>query len=333
MAMVGAGLMLLPACGGDDGAFSEDPTTTVDDSADATTTTRVPQIETTDAGIELPRGFTYGHVQFELTKVEFSNATPGTYFEDEPEVGDEALLYVSFTAAFEPGYPGISDDWRVDEFQLVTEDERTIAASGVDFASSVSVSGQAETETAVVFPVDEADLPGAVFRLDDATHLPAEVPLDGAVPQDPYPIAMTVTGEGAVTYDGGCADATGTFRILGGEWDVDSGVDADNANIITAGTKRTVAEERWLRIQVQAVAASGTCGGTIVNGDHFRLIVDGLPIGNENVSRSELLANGEGKEFIWGYRVPVDAATLVLEVGTEGGTVVQVPLPLPAELP
>jgi hypothetical protein len=334
MAMVGAGLLLLPACGGgDDGAFPEATATTVADGGDATTTTGVPEIETTDAGIDLPRGFTYSHVVFEVTEAEFSNATPGTYLDDEPEVGEEQLLYVSFTAEYESGYPGVSEQYDVDMFQIVTGADRTIAASGVDFASSMTVSGRTRTEVSVAFPVDPEDLDGGAFRLDDGVHEPAEVPLDGAVPTDPYPVAITVTGEGAVTYEGGCADATGTFRIVGAEWDVDSGIDGDSNAIVTNGTKRTVAGERFLRIRVQAIAASGTCGGTIVSADHFRLNVDGLPIRNDNVRRSELLANGEGREFVWGYRVPVDAAALVLEVGTEGGTVVQVPLPPPAELP
>jgi hypothetical protein len=320
----------LAACGGDDGALEGADETTTTAAEVVETTTTVLELESTDAGIDLPRGFTYGHVEFTLTKVEFSNASPGTYLEDEPEPTAEQLLYVSFTAAFEDDFPGVTDQWGADDFQLVTSAGRTIAGSGVDFRSSVSVSARTATEAAVVFPADADEVEGATFRLDDGTHLPAEVPLDGAVPTDPYPIAATVSGEAPVTYEGGCADATGTVKVLGGEWDVDRGVDAEARFITGTGTQRTLEDERFLRVTVQSVAASGTCGGTIVNGDHFRLVVDGLPIGSDNVNRSALLANGEGKEFVWGYAVPADAKSITLEVGTTGGTVATFPVTVPA---
>jgi hypothetical protein len=319
----------LGACGGDDGGAIDETDETTTSSAPAETTTTVLELETTDAGVQLPRGFTYGNIEFELTKVEFSNASPGTYLEDEPEPTPEQMLYVSFTAAFEDDFPGVTDAWDVDWFQLVTADDRTVAASGVDFGSSITVNGRTPTEAAVVFPVDEDEIEGATFRLDDGEHLPAEVPLDGTVPTDPYPIAATVSGEAPVTYEGGCADATGTVKVLGGEWDVDRGVNAKGEFITGTGTQRTLDDQRFLRVRVQAVAASGTCGGTIVTGDHFRLVVDGLPIGSDNVSRSELLANGEGAEFVWGYAVPTTAKVITLDVGTTGGTVASFPVTVP----
>jgi hypothetical protein len=326
--MGGAAALLLAvslaACGGDDSSAFPDPTTT--ESEPVETTTTVLELESTELDIALPRGFTYGNIDFELTKVELSNASPGTYLEDEPEPLDEQLLYVSFTAAFEDDFPGVTDQWDVDMFTLVTADGDTIAASGVDFGSTVVVNGRTPTDAVVVFPADAEQADGATFRLDDGTHLPAEVPFEGTVAADPYPIAATVSGEAAVTYEGGCADATGTVKVLGGDWDVDRGADAEGDFITGTGTQRTLEDKRFLRIRVQAIAASGTCGGTIVNGDHFRLVVDGLPIGSENVSRSELLADGEGKEFVWGYPVPIDAASITLEVGTTGGTVASFPV-------
>jgi hypothetical protein len=320
----------LAGCGGgDDGDVLPDDGGTTTTEVVAETTTTVLELESTDAGVQLPRGFTYGNVEFTLTNVEFSNASPGTYLDDEPEPTPEQLLYVSFTAAFEDDFPGVADQWDVDYFQLVTSAGRTIAASGVDFGSSISVSGRTPTEAAVVFPADADEVKGATFRLDDGTHLPAEVPLDGTVPTDPYPIVATVSGEAAVTYEGGCADATGTVKVLGGEWDVDRGVNAEGEFIAGNGTQRTLDANRYLRVRVQSIAASGTCGGTIVSGDHFRLVVDGLPIKSDNVKRSELLANGEGKEFVWGYAVPANAKSVALEVGTTGGTVASFPVTVP----
>jgi hypothetical protein len=321
----------LTGCGGDDGGVLPDvegTTTTADVVAETTTT--VLEVESTAAGTPLPRGFTYGNIEFTLTKLEFSNASPGTYLEDEPEPTAEQLLYVSFTAAFEDDFPGVYDEWDADNFQLVTSAGRTIAASGVDFRSNISVSGRTPTEATVVFPADADEVEGATFRLDDGTHLAAEVPLDGTVPADPYPITATVSGEAPVTYEGGCTDATGTVKVLGGEWDVDRGADAEGEFITGTGTQRTLDDNRYLRVRVQSVASAGTCGGTIVNGDHFRLVVDGLPIGSDNVKRSALLANGEGKEFVWGYAVPADAESVTLEVGTTGGTVATFPVTVPA---
>jgi hypothetical protein len=324
-----AALFVVAGCGGGDDSDDEAPDATTTSAAPVETTTTVLELEAVDAGVQLPRGFTYGNIEFELTKVEFSNSSPGTYLDDAPEPTAEKLLYVSFTAAFEDDFPGVTDQWDVDDFQLVTASGRTIAASGVDFGSSISVSGRTPTEAAVVFPADPDEVDGATFRLDDGEHLPGEVPLDGPVPTDPYPIAASVSGEAPVTYEGGCADATGTVKVLGGEWDVDRGADATGGFITGTGTQRTKDDERFLRVRVQAIAASGTCGGTIVTGDHFRLVVDGLPIGSENVSRSELLANGEGKEFVWGYPVPVDAKAITLDVGTTGGTVASFPVTVP----
>ena len=110
------------------------------------------------------------------------------------------------------------------------------------------------------------------------------------------------------------------------------GVDHDGERIIGSGTSRTIAGERFVRIRVQAIAASGTCGGTIITDDPFLLVADGLPLGPEN-SHVQLLDNGEGVELIWGYRIPADVAELVLDVGVSDGLISSHPIEIPSALP
>lgn len=179
-----AGVVLL-GCSGDDSGRPSDDVRAAETTAEATTTTTRPEVVRRDAGVDLPRGFTYGHVEFELTKVEFANAAPGSYLDDEPDAIDGDLLFVSFTAAFEADVVGVSDEWTVDNFKLVTGAGRTIAASAVDFVAVVGVEAGTPTEATVVFPATEADLAGATFLLDDGVRAPVGVPLEAAVPPGP----------------------------------------------------------------------------------------------------------------------------------------------------
>jgi hypothetical protein len=171
---------LLAGCGGGDDSGSRPDAGQNDTSGTvAPTTTATPTVTTVDGGVSLPRAFTAGHVVFSLTKVELSNATPGTYLDDKPVAGGENLLYVSFDTAYEPGFAGGDDEWAVANFKLVTAAGRTISASGVDFESSIAVSGSSTTKGTVVFPVhSSADVRGATFRLDDGTDPPAGVSFD-----------------------------------------------------------------------------------------------------------------------------------------------------------
>lgn len=295
----------------------------------ATTTTTLPP--SVDAGLDLPRSATYASVIFTVVGAEYSNDEPGTYLEDEPGVGEERFLYLSFVADFEPDYPGTSEDFSVEDFALILGDGTTIPAEPVDFHRTILLFDEPYA-SALAFPGGEMDLTGAVLTYDNAENEPMVLTLDGPVPEDPYPVFVDVDATAAVEYQGGCANAPGTVNVLDAEWDVDAGIDHNREEIVRSGTTRTIVGERFVRIRLQSIAGSGSCGGTVLTSEAYRLVVDGLPLGPENRS-SELLKDGEGVELIWGFRVPIDAESVALEVGVPDGLVASIPIEEPDDLP
>ena len=321
----------------DDPADSTTITSATTSTTTSSTTTTIPASTTTtlpptvDAGLELPRAGTYASVIFEVIGAEYSNDEPGTYLEDEPQVGEERYLYLSITVDFEPDYPGKSEDFSVTDFALILADGTAIPAEKVDFRGTILLSDEPQA-SALAFPGGERDLTGAVLTYDNAENEPMVLTLEGPVPEDPYPIAVDVDVTADVEYEGGCSNATGTVNVLDAEWDVDAGIDHDREEIVRSGTTRSVVGERFARIRLQSIAADGSCGGTVLTSDAFRLVVDGLPLGPEN-RVAELLKDGEGVELIWGFRVPVDADIVTLEVGVPDGLVASIPIEKPNDLP
>jgi len=304
-------------------------TTTTTSTTTTTTTTTLPP--DADAGLDLPRETVYAHITFEISAAKYSNAAPGTYLEDEPGIGDERFLYLDFNADFENEYPGRSADIEIGNFALLLSDGTSITANAVDFARTILLFDEA-VMSALAFPGNDFNLDGAVLVFDNDVNEPMVLPLDGPVPTDPYPILVEVDAGGDAVYEGGCGVAAGTVNVLDAEWDIDGGIDQDREAIIGSGTPRSVVGERFLRVRVQAIAVNGTCGGTVMTSSLFRLVVDGLPLGTEN-SFVMLLNDGEGAEIIWGFRVPIEAEDVALEVGLPGGDVALFPIPVPAELP
>jgi hypothetical protein len=295
----------------------------------ATTTTTLPPA--VDADLELPMSATYASVIFEVVAAEYSNNKPGTYLEDEPDLGDVRYLYLSFVADFEPDYPGTSETFAVADFALNLADGTVIPAEPVDFGRTILLFDEPYT-SALAFPGDDLDLTGSALTYDNAENEPMVLSLEGPVSDDPYPIAVDVEVTADVEYEGGCSNAPGTVHVLDAEWDVDAGVDHDRKEIVRSGTTRTVVGERFVRIRLQSIAGDGSCGGTVLTSDAFRLVVDGLPLGAEN-RVSELLKDGEGVEIIWGFRVPISAESIALEVGVPDGLVASIPIDMPNNMP
>lgn len=298
-------------------------TTTTTSTSTTTTTTLPPAV---DAGLDLPRSQTYGHILFEITAAEFSNAKPGTYLEDDPKMGEERFLYLRYVADLEPGFPGRGLGLQVSPFALRLADGTTIGANRVDFSRTI------KKRAALAFPGGDIDLSGAVLTYNNEINEPMVLTLDGPVPEDPYPISVQIDGTGEADYEGGCSDSRGTVNVLDAEWDIDGGVDHNGKLIVGAGSMRTVAGERFLRVRVQAIAGGGTCGGTVLTTSAFRLVIDGLPIGPINRA-SKLLKSGEGIELIWGFRVPLDATEIAFEAGEAEGVTALFPIDIPAILP
>ena len=294
----------------------------------ATTTTLPPAV---DANLELPRSATYASVIFGVVAAEYSNNKPGIYLEDEPDLGDVRYLYLTFVADFEPDYPGTSETFAVADFALNLADGTAIPAEPVDFSRTILLFDEPYT-SALAFQGDDLDLAGSVLTYDNAENEPMVLSLEGPVSEDPYPIAVDVEVTADVEYEGGCSNAPGTVHVLDAEWDVDAGIDHDRKEIVRSGTTRTVVGERFVRIRLQSIAGDGSCGGTVLTSDAFRLVVDGLPLGPEN-RVSELLKDGEGVEIIWGFRVPIDADSIALEVGVPDGLVASIPIDMPNKMP
>ena len=318
----------LVACGDDDTAATTTTTTT----AAATTTTEAgpPELQSEPVELDLPRSVTYANLELAVRAVSVSNATPGTYLDDEPEAGDTTYAYFDTTVTPELDDPG--DQFDVELLSLELADGSTIDAQGVAFGSGVAIETGVANDLSVAFPIETADqLDGATLVVAETGRVPARLPLDGPVPADDYPIDVPVSGSGTVDFEGGCQAATGTFDVVGAEVDLDAGADHNDKALEPNKSKRAKEGERWLRVDVQVVAQNGTCGGTIAGDDAFRLVVDGLPTPPLNQD-SELLADGAGTEFVWGWSVPVDA-DLVLQVGLADATTADVPIALPADLP
>jgi hypothetical protein len=328
--------VLAAACSSDDSASptSIATTTTVEQQVAATTTTTVPPTTTTTlppnqaADITVPSTATYGHVVFRATDGEYSNATPGSYLDDDPVTEENRYLYIRFTADYEPDYPGRSDQFDVGDFLLLLGDGTTISSELVDFRRSLLLTKDEPLDHAFAFPGTDLDLTEAVIIYDDQIHLPMTIDLAGNASPDSFPVTFDVGETAEVSYEGGCAVANGTATVVDGEWDVDAGVDQDGKTILTAGTARTNADELFVRLKVQAIANNGNCGGTVMTDDPFRLIVDGLPIGPVN-RFSTALKDGEGVEIIWGFRVPTDATEVEFEAGLSGETTARFPIPTP----
>ena len=317
--------LALPACGGGDGEEAE--TTT---GASETTEAGPARLESEAVDLDLPRSVVYANLEITIRSVTVSNATPGTYLEDEPAPGDDSYAYVETTIEHELTDPGDRVD--VEVFALELADGSAVDGEEVDFSSTVTIDPGVASELTVAFPVEGADdLDGAVLVVEESGRVPARLPLDGAVDDDPYPVSVPVSGSGTVSYEGGCNNATGTFEVTGAEVDLDAGADHADKALEPNESKRAKVDERWLRVTVRVIAQSGTCGGTIANDDAFRLFVDDLPTAPLNRD-NELLENGAGTEFIWGWTVPVDAE-LVLQGGVADGTTVDVPFELPSDLP
>lgn len=321
----------LLGCGDDDGSDEAAPetTSTTGSELDATTTTEL-TVTAEEVELDVPRSVVYANLEVTVHSVTVSNATPGTYLDEEPAPGDQSYAFVETTIEAELADPG--DRLAVEDVELEPASGAPIDAEGVDFGSGVTIEPGVANELTLAFPVDEAsDLDGAELVIGEQGRVPARLPLDGPVEEDPYPVEIEVSGSGTVDYEGGCDNATGTFEVVGAEVDLDAGADHGDEAIEPNQSKRAVDGERWLRVRVQTVATAGTCGGTIVDDAAFRLLVDGLPTATLNRD-NELLDNGAGTEFVWGWTVPVDAE-LVLQVGLVDGATVEVPIDLPADLP
>ncbi len=324
--------------GDDDGAetVAAVPETTTATSAPSTTDTVDPEavgIETTGAGLDLPRSVTWSHVDFQLDEAVFSTIDPATFGKADPAeltVGDAERLFLDLSMAYEADYPIQSENVEVGLFSLRLDDGTTIPAGGVQFQSTYFLNTSSNDLVQLSFDVAPDQLDGAVLVIDDRVTVPAELPLDGEVPDDPYPISFDVDQTVAVTIDDGCE---GTTTVESVEWDVDAGID-HNGDPVEATEPRAKKDARWVRVFVQTVAGTGeSCRfDRNVQDPDYALEIDGLPVFTSSFV-NEIVQAGEGVELVLAYEVPLDAETVELNFGSLTGTQGKVEVPRPDEFP
>lgn len=323
--------------GGDDSGEAEvSSTSSITEpppSSTATTAAGTPAgIEVTDAGLDLPRSVTWSHVVFQLEEAVFSNTDPADFGDPDPSTikeGDRERLFVEISMAYEADYPIQSENVPVGLFALRLADGDEVVAGGVRFQSTFFINTSSNDLVELSFDVEPADLDGAVLLIDDRVTVPAELPLDGDVPEDPYPITFAVDEGGPMTIDENCL---GEVTVETVEWDVDAGIEHDG-DPIEPNDPRAKKDARWLRAVVQTVAGTGDgCTSMNVQEDDYALEIDGLPVFTTSFV-NEILGKAEGVEVVLAYLVPIDATTVELNLGSAGGTQVRVAVERPAEFP
>lgn len=253
-----------------------------DDAADAPTTTATPAPSATeppaassdpedgtevvdrDADLDLPRTMTYAGVDISVIAATFSNATPSTVANDEPQVGDDELLYLELATVFVEGYPGANGLFNVDDFAIVTVTGDEIVGRGADNRSEVPVRDGSTSTAFVAFEATSDDLDGASLVLDDGEHERSEVPLTDDVPDAVYPIRTEVGTTSTAGLKSGCDPVPAQVELVATEWDVDGGVGVDDERLIQGETSRVDAGERFVRAELSVTAGAGQCGGTFL---------------------------------------------------------------------
>lgn len=331
LALVGA---LTGACGGDTDPVAEDTATVAGETAAPTpepSPSATLELTSTEVALDLPRTVVLGGLATTVRGVTVGNATPGTALDPEPEPGEQSWAYLDTVAAWEDGYPGGSTQVQVEWYALVLADGTVVAPERVDFAGAHPLREGQPVEVVRAFAVDGPDdLVGASLQVAPTGLVPAAVPLDGPVTDEPWPVALDVGGEVEATIEGGCEDGRATTTLVAGEADLDGGTDHTDDRVVLNGLARATTDHVFVRLTLQTVALSGSCGGAIVTDDQYRLVVDGLPTAPLN-AHVEKLDPGTGTELTFGWLVPVDAE-LELLVGTPDGEPASFAVPLP-ELP
>lgn len=332
--------VMLVACSGDEtpedaaGVPTPSPEAPPEASPEASPTptptpSPTPQVVTTEVDLDLPRTVVYANVAVTVVRLAVSNATPATWLDPEPEPGEATHAYAELVLEPELNDPG--DAFEVERFTLELSDGTPVVGEDVAFTSVARPEPGVATSFHVAFPLPEdATVDDGSLVVSEPGRVPARLALSGPPIDDGYPLALTVEGSGTASFAGGCDNAVGTFEVTGAEVDLDAGADHLGDALEPNRSKRAPEGERWLRVGVEVVAQQGTCGGTIVGHDAFRLLVDGLPTAPLNRA-NVLLDDGAGTALVWGWSFPVDA-TLVLQVGRSDGDTVDVPIRLPEHL-
>jgi hypothetical protein len=322
------------ACGGSGGQEAADADTgdTPATSAPTTETARVePDLTLRDAGLDLPRTLEYAGAELTVARATFSNATPQSYGDQDPFIGDDELLFVEISTAYRDGYPGSDARFELQHLGIRTADGRHITARALD-QSGVRIQATTTTTATVFFSATADDLVDAALVFDDGDHLAGILPLHGSIPDSGYPVREQADLASPVVFPSGCGRSTAQVRIEALEWDIDAGVDHDGQRVVTGRSARATNGARLVRAAVTTIAGPDRCGGTFFNYENVRLSIDGVVHPPLNTPTATL-QNGEGTTLIFGFEIPLDADELTLIVGAPDSDPWRVAVSVPAQLP
>lgn len=328
--------LALTACGGGGGKSASTTIATSTDTAAAVTSDTsetVKKIDTKPVDLQLPRGFTYAAIDFEVTAATRANVIPSTWNTSRKRASDDRFLFVEFTAGYVDDYPGNDAQIPIKNFLLVSPDGDTSRAEGVDTMGTVALKAGEDSPFTLAFHDPDGDLTGYQIHYDDRTHVPASVPLLGEVPTSPYPITVDVNEKASVEFKSGCTTGPAEVTLNSVEWDVDAGVEPDGKLIARGRSARALADTHFLRAHFTVVSGTGDCGGsTFPNENVFKAVLDGLRTGPVNPT-SHSLNPGEGKEITYAFEVPDDTKQVEVLVGLDGATTHSFKITVPASLP
>lgn len=338
--------LFIAACGGDDGGEAA-PRSTTDSAAETDgnndddrnadgrssddrreSSTDNDSLVSEQAGLDLPRTTVFAGVELELTGAHWSNATPPTYARAEPIAGPDVLLFLDLTTRFLPGYPGDDGFMPVRHFVIETASGERRAATGVDYLVEVPIRTSAESKVVLAFEITEDEVEGAVLTYDDATRVPAHIPLTGSVEPSPYPMRVEVNEVAVPHLATGCEPVPTEVQLIAVEWDVDGGVAEDGTKLARGQSSRVLVDHRWLRAELEVTAGAGQCGGTFANQETFRLLVDGAGQAPFN-TYSLTLDDGQVAPMTFLFQVPLDATEVALDAGARNATTVTFPIDVP----
>lgn len=327
---IGCSLLLLSAiaaCGDDDDATADTTTTTAEA---VSSTTEADELALSDEPVDgfEEREVTFGNLTYTVVDAHVSNQDLRSYADGaESEATDTAHLILDVQVANPTGRQIESD---ADAISLevgndsagVTDDFLTDVTGFIP--ANETIDGFLAFEVEPDAPVDEA-----VLVLGIAPDRPARLPLTGDVPENDFPVDVTVSGsaDGTGPTNGG----TIRFELL----DATLFADLPHGDATSPTGERADEGEIFLQIHLRATKIEGR-GNDLLSDDAFRLVVEGVPRGPFD---SATAADGSTATPTAEPNVAVDAWVLfAVDAGAESyvlevGDLDETPGSLPIEIP
>ena len=330
---IGCSLLLLlavAACGDDDDA-SADTTSSSTTEAVSTPTEADDEPTLSDEPIDEfeERAATFGNLTYHVLDAHVSNQSLRSYADGtEPEATDTSHLILDVEVENSTGRQIESD---ADAISLELGDDSAGVAE--DFLTDATgfIPANETVDGFLAFEV-ESDAPAedAVLVLGVAPDRPERLPLTGDVPENEFPVDVTVSGtaEGTGPTNGGTIrfellDATLFDDLPHGETTSPTGERADEGEI-------------FVQVHLRATKIDGR-GNDILSDGAFRMLVDGVPRGPFDSATAPggstptpTAEPGVAVDTWVLFAIDAGADTYVLEVGDLDEAPGSIPIELPA---